>query len=139
MCIFGGSNLDDLEHPHFYKIITRKFEKMTSQSSNSSLSSNNTDNIDIFSKLPEHVIGYVLTFLQVNDFFKSYEYLQGRSISLSRSNLIFSKGTKLAITSISVRDQYRYGLKTFKFIQSFSSTYEAAVAKLLPLLRKVCV
>ena len=112
---------------------------MTSQSSNSSLSSNNTDNIDIFSKLPEHVIGYVLTFLQVNDFFKSYEYLQGRSNSLSRSNLIFSKGTKLAITSISVRDQYRYGLKTFKFIQSFSSTYDAAVAELLPLLRKVCV
>jgi hypothetical protein len=63
--------------------------------------------IDIFQRLNDDTIGYILSFLNIIDYLSAYDNLQGKVLipikDWSRSNMIFSNTNVLAIKSVNLK------------------------------------
>ena len=81
--------------------------------------------VDLFESLPDHLIGYILTYFKVCEFIKIYDIVQGRtsqSSPISRSNMIFSESNQLAIKSLDLRNFQSSAI--VQFIQPFINITE---------------
>jgi hypothetical protein len=96
------------------------------------------ESTDIFQILPEHLNGYILSFLNIYDYLNVYNNAQGKIplkfqyISWSRSNLIFSENNKLAVQSLDMEEDVQNN-KTgnLKKLQDDFRTHESVLMKFM--------